>query len=173
MYQLVVKLTELKKLKNLETSFMSIFWGDILERFNACNKKLQSVQIDLGTVVEIYQSLITYIKDIRTDEVFIDYKARAIEKCGVSHFKTINQRKKKQKRFVDDDLSKEYIFNEFDNFKINTYFLILDQIKTELERRKIAYDNITNKNIFFFPFNGPYIVRSTKKSSISSKYVRK
>jgi len=36
---------------------MSIFWGDKLERFNACSKKLQSIQINLGIVVEIYQSL--------------------------------------------------------------------------------------------------------------------
>lgn len=37
----------LKMIKTLNTSFMSTLWGDILERFNACSKKLQSVQIDL------------------------------------------------------------------------------------------------------------------------------
>ncbi|KAF0724553.1 zinc finger MYM-type protein 1-like [Aphis craccivora] len=81
----------LKKIKSLESSFMSIFWGDILERFNACSKKLQSIQIDLGMVIEIYQSLITYISDIRTDEMFVDYKVRAVEKCGISHFKNTTQ----------------------------------------------------------------------------------
>ncbi|XP_015377219.1 PREDICTED: zinc finger MYM-type protein 1-like [Diuraphis noxia] len=37
----------LKILKSLETSFLSIFWGDILHRFNTVSKKLQSVDIDL------------------------------------------------------------------------------------------------------------------------------
>jgi len=53
-------------------------------------------------VIEIYQSLITYISDIQTDEMFIDYKVRVVEKCGISHFKNTTQRKKKQKLFFDD-----------------------------------------------------------------------
>lgn len=36
---------------------MSIIWGDILKLFNACNKKLQSIQNDFGIIVDIYQSL--------------------------------------------------------------------------------------------------------------------
>lgn len=41
-------------------------------------------------------------------------------------------------------------FNEFENFKVNTYFMILDQIKSDLENRKIAYDNLTSKYNFFY-----------------------
>ncbi|KAF0728465.1 zinc finger MYM-type protein 1-like [Aphis craccivora] len=84
---------------------MSIFWGDILERFNACSKKLQSIQINSGIVVEIYQSLIGFVHDIQCDEMFNDYKTRAISN------------------------SEEYVFDDdFENFKINTYFIILNQI---------------------------------------------
>ncbi|XP_026821587.1 zinc finger MYM-type protein 1-like [Rhopalosiphum maidis] len=60
---------------------------DILERFNACSKKLQSIQIDLGIVVEIYQLLIGFVHDVRCDDMFNDYKTQAIEKCGISSLK--------------------------------------------------------------------------------------
>jgi len=124
--------------------------GRYFERFNACSKKLQSIQIDLGMVIEIYQSLITYISDIQTDEMFVDYKVRAVEKCGISHFKNTTQRKKKQKLYFDDGHNEEQILDESEKFKVNTYFLIIDQIKTELEKRKIAYDDITSKYNFVF-----------------------
>ncbi|XP_050064321.1 zinc finger MYM-type protein 1-like [Aphis gossypii] len=141
----------LKSIKTLKTSFMSIFWGDILERFNSCSKKLQSIQIDLGIVVEIYQSLIGFVHDIRCDDMFNDYKARAIEKCGISSLNTKPNRKKKRKRFFDEGNSEENVIeDEFENFKVNTYFMILDQIKSDLEKRKIAYDNLTSKYNFFY-----------------------
>lgn len=40
--------------------------------------------------------------------------------------------------------------DESAKFKVNTYFLIIDQIKTELEKIKMAYDDITSKFNFFF-----------------------
>jgi len=69
----------LKKLKSLETSFLSIFWGDILHRFNTVSKKLQSVNIDLSVVVELYQSLTNYVGDICTDKDYENCKRNAIE----------------------------------------------------------------------------------------------
>jgi len=41
----------LKSLSCFENNFMSIFWGDLLERFNAVSKKLQSIDINLHLVV--------------------------------------------------------------------------------------------------------------------------
>lgn len=41
------------QLKNLESAFLSIFWGQILHRFNLTSKKLQSVNIDLGVECEL------------------------------------------------------------------------------------------------------------------------
>ncbi|KAE9529170.1 hypothetical protein AGLY_011966 [Aphis glycines] len=95
--------------------------------------------------VEIYQSLIGFVHDIRCDDMFNDYKARAIEKCGISSLNTKANRKKKRKRFFDEGNSEENVIeDEFENFKVNTYFMILDQIKSDLEKRKIAYDNLTS-----------------------------
>nr|XP_047132496.1 uncharacterized protein LOC124811214 [Hydra vulgaris] len=53
------------KLDSLETAIMATLWGDILERFNKTSKQLQSVEIDLETVVSLYESLIRYVLDLR------------------------------------------------------------------------------------------------------------
>jgi len=40
-------------------------WTPILQRFNATSVFLQSIDIDLVTVVTVYKSLETYLEDIR------------------------------------------------------------------------------------------------------------
>jgi len=37
---------------------MTAFWNDVLHTFNKTSKLLQSVQIDLSTVIELYNSLV-------------------------------------------------------------------------------------------------------------------
>ncbi|XP_060881953.1 uncharacterized protein LOC132953587 [Metopolophium dirhodum] len=51
----------LNKLQSLETCFMSILWGFLLNRLNVVSEKLQKVEIDCGLVVELYDSLIQLI----------------------------------------------------------------------------------------------------------------
>jgi len=53
--------------------------------------------------------------------------------------------KKKIKKFSDDSSTENIVTD----FKINTYFVILDQLKSELLKRKIAYDSLL-KNYSFF-----------------------
>lgn len=47
----------LKKLHSPKLIFMSCFWSDILQRFNAVSVQLQSVEMDVATVIELYSSL--------------------------------------------------------------------------------------------------------------------
>lgn len=44
--------------------------------------------------------------------------------------------KERRKRLFDKGNSEEYIFHE--HFMVNTYFLILDHIQSDLEKRKIG-----------------------------------
>jgi len=118
-------------------SFLSLFWGDILCRFNNCSKKLQSVEIDLGTVIDIYQSLITYVNDLRTDEEYIRYSNIAISISFETVMNTVNKRLKKRKTFSDENVDYDASNNDI-NFKITTYFVILDRLKNELEKRKMT-----------------------------------
>jgi len=141
----------IKKINTLEMSFLSLFWGDILCRFNNCSKKLQSVEINLGTVIDIYQSLITYVNDLRTDEEYIHYLNIAISISSENVMNTVNKRIKKRKTFSDENVDYDASNNDI-NFKISTYFVILDRLKNELEKRKIAYDQLFEKYSFFFQF---------------------
>lgn len=69
----------------------------MLQRFNVVSKKLQSVNIDLSIVVELYDSLIAYVIDFRSDEAHEYFKLSTIEKCGIKEFKNNAKRKKKTK----------------------------------------------------------------------------
>lgn len=128
---------------------MSIFWGQILHRFNITNKKLQSVNIDLGVVCELYKSLITYIIDLRSDENYDYFKQWAIEKSKIKQFQSSTKRSKIRKQFFDEGPFKETTVEYF-HFKVNTYFVILDQLRSQLEKRNEKYKNLLINYNFFF-----------------------
>ena len=48
----------LRSLQCLETAVMTLVWSVILKRFNSANKLLQRVDIDIGTVIKLYSSLL-------------------------------------------------------------------------------------------------------------------
>ncbi|XP_008185930.1 zinc finger MYM-type protein 1-like [Acyrthosiphon pisum] len=68
----------LRNMKKLETAFMTSLWCDILQAFNNVSKKLQSIKIDLSCVVGLYNTLIEYIKRLRT--MFNTYEKLAQDK---------------------------------------------------------------------------------------------
>lgn len=74
------------KLDSLETSIMVTLWDDILERFNITSKKLQSVEIDLKTIISLYESLIQCVLVLRSI-LFDLYEKRAIKKSGHKRIK--------------------------------------------------------------------------------------
>lgn len=72
---------------------LTTLWNDILERFNCISKKLQSVQIDLTTVVSLYKSLVSYIGDLRNSFSF--YEKLGKGKSSIEEYKIERKRKKK------------------------------------------------------------------------------
>ncbi|XP_008179576.1 uncharacterized protein LOC103308262 [Acyrthosiphon pisum] len=124
------------KLDCLETAIMATLWGDILERFNKTSKQLQSVEIDLETVVCLYESLIRYVLDLRS--MFDIYEERAINKSGHKTYQEILKRKRKLT--ADEKRVGEINFEIRDSLRINTYYAIIDNLHSELERRKFYYD---------------------------------
>ncbi|CAI6352559.1 unnamed protein product [Macrosiphum euphorbiae] len=133
----------LNKLNNLETAFLSIFWGQILHRFNLTSKKLQAVNIDLGVVCELYKSLITYIIDLRSDKNYEYFKQCAIEKRP----------------------SKETTV-EYSDFKVKTYFVVLDQLRSQLEKRNEKYENLLKNYNFFFKLTEMTSIKVRKNAEI-------
>jgi len=134
------------KLDCLETAIMATLWGDILERFNKTSKQLQSVEIDLETVVCLYESLIRYVLDLRS--MFDIYEERAINKSGHKTYQEIRKRKRKLK--ADEKREGEINFEIRDSLRINTYYAIIDNLHSELEKRKFYYDEANKKFNFLF-----------------------
>lgn len=131
----------LNKLQRLETALMSGLWGTILERFGAVSKKIQSIAIDVGIVVELYESLIQFVRDTR--EIFLTYEATAIEKSSVKDYEV--KRKGIQARKSSATSGKTQEEEAQEKFRINTFYVICDNLVAELERRKTAYDSFFGK----------------------------
>jgi len=54
-----------KQTERLETALMTVVWHTILERFNATSLSLQKVYIDLISAVKLYDSLVTFLLQLR------------------------------------------------------------------------------------------------------------
>ncbi|XP_022169336.1 zinc finger MYM-type protein 1-like [Myzus persicae] len=142
----------LRLMNRFEVTFMSLFWGDLLQRFNVVSKHLQSVNIDVCKVCDQYEALIKYVVNLRSDEMFQHYEVLAMKKCSDNCYETIYKRKKKRTKHHDETAS--IIENEINltgslEFKVNTYLVICDSIIKELTSRKLAYDNVITKYSFF------------------------
>ncbi|XP_065650488.1 uncharacterized protein LOC136078633 [Hydra vulgaris] len=72
----------LARLKTLETGLLICIWNSILNSFNATNKKLQSTDIDLHTVLDLYNGLENYLVQIRNDFDVFENKAVEITDCS-------------------------------------------------------------------------------------------
>jgi len=54
-----------KKLNQFETAIICVVWNDILQKTNVTSKALQETGIEIYTVVKLYDSLLSYFRQIR------------------------------------------------------------------------------------------------------------
>ncbi|XP_025410523.1 uncharacterized protein LOC112683629 [Sipha flava] len=115
------------KIKSLNFCFMICMWTPILQRFNATSVTLQSIDIDLVTVVTLYKSLETYLEDIRNKFDFFLEQAKIMssEKC----FSWEISRKKKRKRFFDEnETADEKVLESCQKMKCGVFLVIIDRL---------------------------------------------
>lgn len=133
----------IKKMDQFETAVMSVIWGAVLERFNKVNKLLQSVEIDLGLVEELYNSLITFVQEAR--DSFDDYEDEAKSFAEVNEYSADLKRHRMRKRFHDE--SSSAVDTEFTGrTKLKSEVnIMLDRLLSELDRRKNAYSLLNSR----------------------------
>lgn len=73
-----------------------------------------------------------------------------MEKSGLTYLTNI--RRKKRKLQYDGSPGEEVHFDSRESLKVNTYFVILDKLDAELEKRKKSYENIKEKFSFLLKF---------------------
>lgn len=134
----------LVKLQRLETAFLSILWGDLLPRFNISSKKLQSLETDLSTVSIIYSSLLEYVKSIKQEYDFDIYENGALAKSEAAVYEDEIKRTKIRKLLPGETREGEIHLSGRDNFRVNSYLVILDTLINELEKRKNSYDELNS-----------------------------
>lgn len=132
-----------KKMENLETAFMLVFWATLLNRFNAVSQKLQGIDTSMVEVLNLYQSLILLVDDTRKN--FDLYEAKA-KNLSINKMYTADVRRKKYRRIRSDETNEGHVdFNGRTNFRINSFLPILDALKTDLEGRYQEYLAIFKK----------------------------
>ncbi|KAL4097338.1 hypothetical protein QTP88_022132 [Uroleucon formosanum] len=157
----------IKKMNRLEMCILVSFWNDILERFNSTSKKLQTIEIDLTIVINLYTSLINYVTDLRN--TFSHYEKLAMEKSEIKEYKVV--RKKKRKIPYDESCQGDTSFEARESFKINTYFVIIDSLLSELRKRKSCYDDINTMFGFFSNMIDLPVIEVRKKATkLQSQY---
>ncbi|XP_026819431.1 uncharacterized protein LOC113558118 [Rhopalosiphum maidis] len=137
-----------KKLIKLEIAFMTIFWKCVLGRFNATSVYLQRIKIDMVTGNSMLQSLITFVDELRNDFDAIENKAKISSLSVNKEWSNEGKNKRKIIQKYSDGTTGHESLKGRDTFRVNTFFVIIDKLQTELKKRSSAYDNITN----FFGF---------------------
>lgn len=135
----------LKSLNRLESAFMSVFWGKILERLNSVSKKLQDPSMDLGIMIELFDSLIIFISDLRSK--FDLFEEEAVGKSRCKEYGHDTKRKRIRTLRCDETSQdgNEVLSDGSDHFRVNTFFVIIDNLLNEFRSRKNAYDDFFKK----------------------------
>ncbi|XP_065650616.1 zinc finger MYM-type protein 1-like [Hydra vulgaris] len=128
-----------KHLDYFETALMCVIWIDLLQKMNIVNKALQEPGIELCTIIKLYDVLIQYFHDTRSKFETFEGQAKDLTE---SDYKEATQRKRIRKRFDDEvmDTSNPSLnVSARDNFRIQQYYVIIDRLNNEMEKRRAAY----------------------------------
>jgi len=135
------------KIKSLDFVFLLVVWTPLLVRFDKTSTSLQLINIDLSSVVSLYDSLVCYIQEQRNNfEIFL---SEAIKISGINKFSWEETRTKRRNIFFDEEPSGEVIFSNTDKMKNETFIPIMDALILQLNKRKEAYTKLCDKFGFF------------------------
>ena len=133
-----------QKFDQLETGVLTVVWSTVMERFNKTNQLLQSVNIDLGTVVDLYTSLTGFVQEVRSSFTKYETEAKLISS---EVYEADQKRTRTRKRFHDEISSAEPVtpvLTGQSKMKANVN-QILDQLISETNRRKEAYSAVQDR----------------------------
>lgn len=144
----------------LETAILLEFWSTVLHRVNVVSKSLQTSWIDLDISIGLYKSLVGYIKDMRTDEmfnVFVDRAKTLISSCPEWETKNpelsyncYGKRTRKRNTRYDIGNSSETVFDDSKKFRVGLFYGSLDIMSSDLVQQVNAYQTVLAPFTFLF-----------------------
>ena len=132
---------------------MVLFWYDLLDRIHKTNLSLQKIDISLSCVVDLLNSLQSFVSDLRNRSQFNKYleDAKSFSDSTYQDFKDEITRRKKRKKASDEGLDNDAQLSGLDRFYVNTFLAITDSTQTELTCRKQSYQ-LTSEWFDFLSF---------------------
>ena len=131
-----------KHMERLETALMTVIWQTILERFNATSLSLQKVEIDLLCAVKLYDSLVTFLLQLRLRERFDEMEEKAKSYVDIEEYREATKRTKRRKRFYDETSTSDTELTARDRFRVDVFYSIVDCLVVELRKRMSAYSAV-------------------------------
>lgn len=141
-----------KKIQNFNFICSAFFWYELLLKINVVSEQLQNKQINLQSALSLLKNLKSFIKECRTDEFFnyiIEQSKKIAEEIDAnSEFEVQDNivRIRRKKRNFDYEAQDEPLIDKKQQFKVNCFYIVLDQIYNSLEER---YRQTQNLNIEF------------------------
>ena len=131
-------------MNRLETGILAVLWHHILDRFHRNSQFLQSANEDLNTAVAIYESLMEFIRKLRTR--FEDFEAQGKNLSECDHYtEEVRRVRQRNRRYDELRFANELPQTPSEKFRTGTFLVIIDSINSELQKRLAAYANIAAK----------------------------
>ena len=115
--------------------------------FHLASKVLQAAIMHLKTCALMYESLETYLVEMRNK--FEEFKIKAEQLFPEADYLEKRKRKRKRKIPPNDGNVPEITFNLRENFQVNTFTVIFDTLVSVIQSRGKVYIEISEK-IFIF-----------------------
>jgi hypothetical protein len=148
----------LNSLEKLETAIMLGLWNTILQRTNETSKRLQSETIDLGLAVTLLKSLADFVRQQR--DRFDDFRNAAALLCGTPNF---TEKRKRVLARRDDSGEHDVLFDASEQFRIQSFIVIIDLFSRNLDDRISAYKAIDSCFHFLTSTDAEKTASSLKK----------
>lgn len=135
------------QIMNFKFSFLLVLWKNILGKVDILSNYLQNSKIDLITAHDMVSTCFLDISSLRNEEHFLKMKCNATELCGqFGGNNNFEQGRIRTKKKIHGENNLENIIESADeNFKCNTYFVILDSFTNTLKHRFEDFSNTVKK----------------------------
>ena len=143
-----------ERMSTLEVGLYSVFWNDILERFNATSKTLQDPKLDINTAITLLESLQRFILSKR--DTFDGYEKQGSDMSGTSEYaQSHNRARRRNVRLTPLDYGQtpDVELTSSDRFRTQSFLPVIDQLHQSLTQRIAAYDAVSRRFGFLGKLN--------------------
>jgi len=128
---------------------LTLFWNDVLNRFNGVSKTVQKQDVNLGVVVSLIQSLKLFTESLRDRFFEYELKAQAIAKDSQYTDSCCRASKRSFPITFLEGPAPDTVLTPSDIFRVDTYLAVIDSLITGLSHRLVAYEEIHSLFGFF------------------------